>query len=116
VMEGKAIRSKDMDEEELQAEPMPAGVTRFIDDDQELEDEELLGESTLKYLGSKQPKSSELEEDLDEELGEVEEIEAEPEAEPEAEEPAAEPEDETDEDLEDAEEEAEEPTDDVDQD
>jgi small subunit ribosomal protein S2 len=116
VMEGKAIRSKDVEEEELQAEPMPAGVTRFIDDDQELEDEELLGESTLKYLGSKQPKSSELEEDLDEELGEVEEIEAEPEAEPEAEEPAAEPEDETDEDLEDAEEEAEEPTDDVDQD
>jgi hypothetical protein len=69
VMEGRTIRSKDGDEEELRAEPMPAGVSRFIDDDEELEDEELLGESTLKHLGTtKPPKASELEEEVDEEL------------------------------------------------
>jgi small subunit ribosomal protein S2 len=64
VMEGKAIRSKDIEEEDLRAEPMPAGVSRFIEADEELEDEELLGESTLKYLGStKPPQASELEEE-----------------------------------------------------
>ena len=69
VMEGKAIRSKDIEEEELRGEPMPAGVSRFIEEDEELEDEELLGESTLKYLGSsKRPKPSELDEEDDEEL------------------------------------------------
>jgi small subunit ribosomal protein S2 len=70
VMEGKAIRSKDLEEEELQAEAMPVGVTRFIDDDEELEDEELLGASTLKHLDStRRPKPSELEEEeLEEDL------------------------------------------------
>ena len=71
VMEGKAIRSKDLEEEELQAEPMPEGVSRFIDDDEELEDEELLGASTLKHLDStRRPKPSDIEdeeEDFDEE-------------------------------------------------
>ena len=37
IMEGKAIRSKEVDEEEMMAEPMPAGVSRFIDEDEELE-------------------------------------------------------------------------------
>ncbi|MBW6465263.1 MAG: 30S ribosomal protein S2 [Brevefilum sp.] len=64
VMEGKAIRSKDIEDEEMLSEPMPAGVSRFIADDEELEDEALLGESTLKYLGStKSPKPDELDED-----------------------------------------------------
>jgi len=78
VMEGKAIRSKDLEEEELQAEAMPVGVSRFIDDDEELEDEELLGASTLKHLDStRRPKPSELEEEeLDEDL-EVEDLPAE---------------------------------------
>lgn len=87
VMEGKAIRSKDLEDEEMMAEPMPASVSRFIEDDEELEDEELLGESTLKYLGStKRPTTDDLEaevedEDLedeapvDEELPEVDEDE-----------------------------------------
>lgn len=52
VMEGKAIRSKEAEEEEMMAEPMPAEVSRFIDEEEELEDEVLLGESTLKHLGS----------------------------------------------------------------
>ena len=64
VMEGKAIRSKDLEEEELQAEAMPAGVSRFVDDDEELEDKELLGASTLKHLDStRQPVRTELEEE-----------------------------------------------------
>jgi small subunit ribosomal protein S2 len=62
VMEGKAIRSKEIEDEDMLAESMPASVSRFIEDDEELEDEELLGESTLKYLGStKRPITSELE-------------------------------------------------------
>jgi len=71
VMEGKAIRSKEADEEEMMAEPMPAEVSRFIEDEDELEDEELLGESTLKHLGSSQkskPKKRELEDEDEEEL------------------------------------------------
>jgi len=90
VMEGRAIRGKEAEEEEMVAEPMPAEVSRFIDDEEELEDEELLGESTLKYIGSsKKPKrgkrdlDEEDEEDeiLDEELEDV--IEEEPQEEPE---------------------------------
>ncbi len=71
VMEGKAIRSKEVEEEEMMPEPMPAAVSRFIDEDEELEDEELLGESTLKHLGSSKkskPKRGDFEdEDEDEE-------------------------------------------------
>jgi len=52
VMEGKAIRSKDIEDEEMLQESMPAEVSRFIEDDDELEDEALLGESTLKHLGT----------------------------------------------------------------
>ena len=70
VMEGKAIRSKDVEEETQRAEAMPAEVSRFIEDDEELEDEDLLGESTLKYIGSTRKAEEEelLEEEIDEEL------------------------------------------------
>jgi len=51
VMEGKAIRSKEADEEEMIEQAMPAEITRFSDDD-EVEDEDLLGKSTLKHLGT----------------------------------------------------------------
>lgn len=79
VMEGKAIRSKEVEEDEMLAETMPAGVSRFIEDDEEFEDEELLGESTLKYLGStRSPKPSELEEeDIEEEVADEEDDEEE---------------------------------------
>jgi small subunit ribosomal protein S2 len=109
VMEGRAIRGKEAEEEEMVAEPMPAEVSRFIDDEEELEDEELLGESTLKYIGSsKKPKrgkrdlDEEDEEDeiLDEELEDV--IEEEPQEEPE--EPEAEEEEAEEEPKEDVEE------------
>jgi small subunit ribosomal protein S2 len=88
VMEGRAIRSKEVEDEEMMAEPMPAEVSRFIDEDEELEDEALLGESTLKHLGT--PKKSKpkhrdvededeeedlVEEELDEEIEEVAEEE-----------------------------------------
>ena len=98
VMEGKAIRSKEVEDEEMMAEPMPAEVSRFIDEDEDLEDEALLGESTLKHLGSSKkskPKRKEFaeddeelfEEELDEELEEeLEEDELEEEVEEEDEE------------------------------
>ncbi|QRN82470.1 30S ribosomal protein S2 [Chloroflexota bacterium] len=70
VMEGMTIRTKDADEDELGDVAMPAEVTRFMDDD-ELEDEALLGESTLKHMGTgKKPKFDD--EDEDEEIGEDE--------------------------------------------
>jgi small subunit ribosomal protein S2 len=68
VMEGKAIRSKEIEDEDMLAESMPASVSRFIEDDEELEDDALLGESTLKYLGStKRPTMSELDEESEDE-------------------------------------------------
>ncbi len=76
VMEGKAIRSKDIEEEEMEAEAMPEEVSRFIEDEEELEDEELLGASTLKHLGSSQkskPKKHKIEDEDEEEL--LEELE-----------------------------------------
>jgi len=75
VMEGKAIRSKEVEEEEMMAEPMPAEVSRFIDEDEELEDEALLGKSTLKHLGSSKkskPKRRDLEDEEEVELIEEE--------------------------------------------
>jgi small subunit ribosomal protein S2 len=71
VMEGKAIRSKEAEEEEVMAEPMPEEISRFIEDEGELEDEELLGASTLKHLGASQKsklKKRKLEEEDEEEL------------------------------------------------
>jgi len=77
VMEGKAIRSKDIEDEEMLQESMPAEISRFIEDDDELEDEALLGESTLKHLGNS-PKGklakTQLEEDEEEEDLELEEV------------------------------------------
>ncbi|MFW5713184.1 MAG: 30S ribosomal protein S2 [Brevefilum sp.] len=106
VMEGKAIRGKEEAEEQMAAEPMPEEISRFIEDEEDLEDEALLGESTLKHLGSSQksklnkPKlESEDEEELMEEaqaaeqeieteLKKAEKTAPEPEAEVEAEETA----------------------------
>ena len=84
VMEGRTIRGKE-EEEELLDQSMPAEISRFTDADEELEDEELLGESTLKHLGSsKKPKAKdedledeEEEEELEEELEEEAETVAE---------------------------------------
>ena len=76
VMEGKAIRAKVAAEEEMEVEQRPAEVSRFIEDEEELEDEELLGASTLKHIGSSQ-KSKIKEEDKEEDKEElVEELEA----------------------------------------
>ena len=72
VMEGKTIRGKEADDDEAVEAAMPAGVTRFSDDD-ELEDEALLGESTLKHMGTgKKSKSSDDDEDEEEEMEEPE--------------------------------------------
>jgi small subunit ribosomal protein S2 len=75
VMEGKAIRGKEADEDEMVDEGKPAEVSRFMDDE-ELEDDELLGESTLKHMGSKKgPKASDEDED-DEDLEEEPEVQS----------------------------------------
>jgi small subunit ribosomal protein S2 len=56
VMEGMTIRGKEADDDEMVDVSMPAEVSRFMDDE-ELEDEALLGESTLKHMGTgKKPK------------------------------------------------------------
>jgi hypothetical protein len=74
-MEGKAIRGKEADEDEMVDEGKPAEVSRFMDDE-ELEDDELLGESTLKHMGSKKgPKASDEDED-DEDLEEEPEVQS----------------------------------------
>ena len=112
VMEGKAIRSKEVEEVDMTAEPMPAEVSRFIDDDEELEDEVLLGESTLKHLGSSKkskPKRVDLEdeeeetddEDLEEEIEAVVEDEEDEVEEDEVEEDEEDEEDEEVEDVKD---------------
>jgi small subunit ribosomal protein S2 len=115
VMEGKAIRGKEADEEEMPDAPMPEEISRFVEDD-ELEDEALLGESTLKHMGSPK-KSKKLDEDEEDEVTLEEEEEAEeqsggseaPEkAEAEAEEELAEAEEEVEEEAEEEAEEAEE--------
>jgi small subunit ribosomal protein S2 len=73
VMEGKTIRGKEAEEEEMAGEEMPEEVTRFAEDE-ELEDEELLGESTLKHMGSpKKTKKTKRELDAEEEEEELEE-------------------------------------------
>ncbi|MBG0786083.1 MAG: 30S ribosomal protein S2 [Anaerolineaceae bacterium] len=78
VMEGRTIRGKE-EEDELLDQSMPEEITRFANDDEELEDEALLGESTLKHLGSNK-KSKAKDEDFEEE-DEDEEEELEEEAE-----------------------------------
>jgi small subunit ribosomal protein S2 len=69
VMEGKAIRNKEAEEEELEEQIRPAEVSRFVEEE-EFEDEDLLGESTLKYLGTsaKAKVKKELDDKVEEEL------------------------------------------------
>jgi hypothetical protein len=69
VMEGKAIRNKEAEEEELEEQVRPAEVSRFVEEE-EFEDEDLLGESTLKYLGTsaKAKVKKELDDEVEEEL------------------------------------------------
>ena len=87
VMEGKAIRTKTLEEEELEAEAKPAAIRRFTEEE-ELEDKDLLGESTLKYMDSvKQVEVKEEEaeteaEPEEEPAEEVKETEAEPDEKP----------------------------------
>ena len=81
VMEGRTIRGKE-EEEEMTNQAMPEELSRFAEADEELEDEELLGESTLKHLGSSK-KSKVKEKDFDDEE-EAEEEAVEEEAEEEA--------------------------------
>ena len=74
VMEGMTIRGKEADDDEMADVSMPAEVSRFMDDE-ELEDEALLGESTLKHMGTgKKPKLDD--EDEDEEVEEEAEVQA----------------------------------------
>ncbi len=94
VMEGMTIRGKEAEDEEMLESTIPAEVSRFTEDE-ELEDEALLGESTLKHLGtSKKPKDVEDEEDkeelVEEEQGGEEEVETPEEQAEEAEEAEAE--------------------------
>jgi small subunit ribosomal protein S2 len=70
VMEGKAIRNKEAEEEELEEQVRPAEVSRFVEEE-EFEDEDLLGESTLKYLGTSA--KAKVKKELDDEV--VEELE-----------------------------------------
>ena len=79
VLEGKAIRGKEAEDEDVSFEPMPEEVSRFVDDDEEIEDEALLGESTLKHLGTSQ-KSKTSKRKLEDEDEDEEELEAEAEA------------------------------------
>lgn len=75
VMEGKAIRGKEIEEEEQRAEAMPPEVSRFVEEDDELEDEDLLGESTLKHLGTSQkPMAKKAKLDDEDEIEEEEDV------------------------------------------
>jgi small subunit ribosomal protein S2 len=117
VMEGRAIRGKEAEEEEMVAEPMPAEVSRFIDDEEELEDEELLGESTLKYIGSsKKPKRGKRDLDEEDEEDEILDEELEDVIEEEPQEEAEEPEESEEEPEAEEEEAEEEPKEDVEED
>lgn len=84
VMEGRTIRGKEQEDEQMD-QAMPAELTRFADTDEEPEDEELLGESTLKHLGSSK-KTKVKEKDLEDA---EEEEESEDEADVEEKEPAS---------------------------
>ena len=83
VMEGRTILGKEAEDEEQLGQSMPAEVSRFADGDEEPEDEDLLGESTLKHLGSSK-KSKAKDEDLEDEEEEEEEAVVEEVAEEEA--------------------------------
>jgi small subunit ribosomal protein S2 len=74
VMEGMTIRGKEADEEEQADVAMPAEVSRFMDDE-ELEDEALLGESTLKHMGTDKKAKADDEDEGEEAVEEAEEPE-----------------------------------------
>ena len=80
VLEGQAVRKEDADTEEdaaqaLTEKPVPVKTTRVVDeDDQDIEEEDLLGESTLAKLNVSR-KPSEEDEDDDEDEEDVEEEE-----------------------------------------
>jgi small subunit ribosomal protein S2 len=74
VMEGMTIRGKEADEKEQADVAMPAEVSRFMDDE-ELEDEALLGESTLKHMGTDKKAKADDEDEGEEAVEEAEEPE-----------------------------------------
>jgi small subunit ribosomal protein S2 len=82
VLEGDAVRKEDIEAEMESAQPLterPVSVktTRVVDeDDQDIEEEELLGEATLAKLNvSRKPAEEEIEEEIEETVEEVEQIE-----------------------------------------
>ncbi len=96
VLEGNAVRKEDVEAEMESAQiaserPVPAKTARVIDvDDQDIEEEDLLGESTLAKLNVSRKPVEEDEEEEDEEEGEIEdELEVEEELE-QSEDPASE--------------------------
>ena len=74
VLEGQAVHKEDMDAEQETAQlatevPAPAKTTRVVDeDDQDIEEEDLLGEATLAKLNVSRTPAEEAEEDEDEEV------------------------------------------------
>jgi len=83
VIEGKASRK---DEEEEMVVERPSFISRKIDEDVELDDEDLLGASTLAKISIPKEIKSEIEEELEEEIDDVEEIDVQEEETVEAEE------------------------------
>ena len=88
VLEGQAMRKEDASMEEERDQPvteMPVSdrITRIVDeDDQDIEDEDLLGEATLAKLNvSRKPAEDDEDDEDDEEIEEVEEKEKEKEEE-----------------------------------
>jgi small subunit ribosomal protein S2 len=72
VIEGKLLRGKEEEEEEVGMET-PSMISRKIDEDLELDDEDLLGESTRAKIFVSEP-AVEIEVKEDVEDGEVEEV------------------------------------------
>jgi len=70
VLEGKALRK---DEEEEVVVERPSFISRKIDEDVELDDEDLLGASTLAKISIPKEIKSEIEEELEEEVTDEEE-------------------------------------------
>ncbi len=81
VLEGKALRKEEAVEEEAQPAILPTPAARYtVFEEEEVTDEDLLGEATLAKLSRPVRKAIE-DEELEEELEEIEEIEAEDEEE-----------------------------------
>ncbi|WP_299029943.1 30S ribosomal protein S2 [uncultured Thermanaerothrix sp.] len=80
VLEGKALRKEEIIEEETPFEVLPTPAARYsVLEEEEIADEELLGDATLAKLSRPARKLVE-DEELEEELEEIEEIEDEEEA------------------------------------